>query len=209
MAAQVEYRVPLLRGQVDAGRVMATGMQQHDGVRGQLLETGQHALERDVATRLVQVRVAVNREAGAAEDCEVVVPGWVADPHARLGVVTLEEVGPHAQGPGATYRLQGDDAIACLRGDLAEQIGLNRVAKSWVAIHGQVQVGCGGDAIEFRLGCLDRVQHRYLSCFIVIEANAQVDLLGAVVAVEVVHQGQNGVAWVGFDLLEHLGYLQF
>ena len=97
---------PLLRRRIDAGRVVAAGVQHDDrAVRAAARSAREHAVEVEAARRRVVVRVAVDREAGALEQRAVVLPAGIADPDLRAGREPAQEIGADLEAAGAAQRL--------------------------------------------------------------------------------------------------------
>jgi hypothetical protein len=92
---------PLRRRQVAAGRVVAAGMQDDDGVGGRSAQVREHRREVDRVRLRVVVRVALDREPGAFEERPVVLPAGIADQHLRPRPHAAQEVGPDLQPAGA------------------------------------------------------------------------------------------------------------
>lgn len=66
--------LPLLRGGVDAGRVVGAGVEQEDAAQGSGLEVGNQAVKVEADGVIVVVAVGLDLEAGIAEDSLVVGP---------------------------------------------------------------------------------------------------------------------------------------
>ncbi|MND90769.1 hypothetical protein D3C80_828620 [compost metagenome] len=88
-----------------------------------------------------------------------------------------------------------------------EQQRLDRLAVAAQAFHRQVHRGfvrLGGKAL---LGFAHRGQLWHHACGIVIQADTQVDLGGAGIGLEGLHQGENRIAGIGIDMFEHSAQL--
>ena len=205
-AAGLEHRdqlLPLGRGQVDAGGVVAASMHQHHAAARQLLQRFQHLAELHAAGGGVVVRVGVHRQAAAFEHRAVVVPGGVAHVHLRIGQPALDEVAAHLQAAAAAHGLQRGDAAAGHRLMVgAEQQRLHALAAGGQAFHRQVGLGAAF-VDQLLLGLAHAVQHRNAAGVVEVDADRQIRLVGARVLLEGVVQAQDGVAAVGFDVLEH------
>ena len=191
--------VPLLGRQVDAGRVVAAGVQHDDGAGRRGGQLGDHRVEGDAAGGRVVVRVLLDGEAGVGEQRAVVLPARVADQHLGVGMQALEEIGADLQAAGAAQGLDGGDAA------LLDDVG---VGAEHQALHGLV---VGGDAVDgqvaARLLQLDQLllgrghagQQRQLAVLVGIDADAQVDLGRVGVGVELLVQAEDGVTRGEFD----------
>ena len=80
LAQYRDQRVPLGRAQVHAGRVVATGVQQHDAACRYRPQRGQHRVKTQATGGRIVIRVGVDDKTTALEHRPVVVPGRVADP---------------------------------------------------------------------------------------------------------------------------------
>jgi hypothetical protein len=178
-------------------------MQQHDAVPGQRLDRLQHGIELQAARGRVVIRVGVDLEARAFEHRAVVVPGRVADPHLRIREIALEKVATDLEAAGATQSLQGGNAAA-LDGLVigTEQQVLHGLTVVGGAGHGQI--GLGADVGQHgAFGLTHGGHHGQAACFVEVDADAQVDLALTRVFLEILVEREDGVAWVGVDVLEH------
>ena len=105
-----DHSAPLLRVEVVTGRVVAAGVQHHDGARLRRLEVRDHALEVDGLGLGVVVAVRADGEAGAGEDCPVVLPRRIRDQDGGAGAQGSDEIGADSQRAGATETLHRCDA---------------------------------------------------------------------------------------------------
>ncbi|MNX99130.1 hypothetical protein D3C86_1315630 [compost metagenome] len=204
--ARLEHRddlAPLVLVQVHTGRVVAAGVQQHDATLRNGFDGRQHGVELQAARGGVVVRVRIHLEAGALEDHAVVLPARVADPHLRGGEVALQEVGTHAQRAGAAQRLQrGDAAFGAGGAVFAKHQRLHGLAVAGNASHRQV--GARAHVREQRgFGFGHGLHHRQAAFAVEIDADAQVDLVGTRVLLEVLVEREDRVARKGFDMFEH------
>ena len=86
---------PLLPARVQPGRVVATGVQQHDAAARQRFEAIEHGLNVQRACLAVVIRVIIDPDARAAKDRTVVIPRRVAHPDLGIGESVLEKIRPH------------------------------------------------------------------------------------------------------------------
>ena len=77
-----------------------------------------------------------------------------------------------------------------------------------LAVDGQIVLGVLA-AQQPLLGGFDRSQHGRLTAGILVDADAQVDLLRMRVALEGFGQPQNGIGRGRCDFFEHFGHLDF
>ncbi|MCY1458376.1 hypothetical protein D9M71_757520 [compost metagenome] len=103
---------PVVQAQVDAGRVVTTGVQDDDRAGRQGVEVFQHAAAIDVVGGSIVVAVVLHRETGGFEQRAVVFPARVADGNHGIWRNLLEEVCTDFQGASTTHGLGGDDT-AC------------------------------------------------------------------------------------------------
>ena len=203
LAQQRDQDVPLRARQVDAGRVVAAGVQQHDAARRQRAQRVEHRVEAHAAARRVVVRIAVDLEAGALEHRAVVVPGRVADPDLARREEAVDELGADAQAAARADRLDRRDAPA--RHGLvpgAEKQLLHRAAAVGRALDRLVRLGtAGGD--DLGLGAPHRLEHRDAALVVEVDADRQVDLVRPRILLEGLVQAQDRIAGIGFDVLEH------
>lgn len=68
------HLLPLLRGRVDAGRIVGTGVEEEDTAQRRSLEVSHHALKIKADRVLVVVAILLDFEAGVGEDGFVVGP---------------------------------------------------------------------------------------------------------------------------------------
>jgi hypothetical protein len=85
----------------------------------------------------------------------------------------------------------------------AEQQRLDRLAIGSQAFHRQVQRRFMGLAGQAFLDFSHRRQLRHHAGLIVVQADTQVDLVGARVGLEGFHQREDRVAGIGIDMFEH------
>ena len=196
---------PLLGREVVAGRVVATGVQRHDGAVGRGLQCGQHGVKADAASFRVVVGIGIDVETGAGEQRAVVFPAGVADEHGGVGVQLFQEVGTQFQTAGAAHGLHRDHAA---RGDglmvSTKHQALHGLVVSRNAVDGQVAVGLGR-VCHLALGLGHALQQGQLARVVVVDAHAEVDFGRVGVGVELFGQTQNRVTRGGFDGLEYGG----
>ena len=198
---------PLLARQVDAGRVVAARMQQHDALLRHRLQRLKHRVEAHAARRRVVIGIVADAEAGELEQRAVVVPGGIADEDLAVGEVALEEVAADLQCAGAADGLDRGDALAAHRlVPGAEDQLLDGLPVVGRALDRLVAARLGVLRAP-RLGLTHRRQHGDAPVAVVIEADADIDLARPRILVEGVDDREDGVAGIGFDVLEHGGAL--
>ncbi|EOA06823.1 WbpN [Herbaspirillum frisingense GSF30] len=192
---------PLRAGRIDAGRIVTAGVQQHHRALGQGIQLGQHALEVQALGLRIVVGVTLGLEAGAFEDADVVVPGRVRQPDGGLREEARDQVGTHLECTRAAQGLH--DGQMFRRGQIRteEQLG-HRLAIGGMAFHGQIDVGRAGFG-HCRGSGAHRGQHRHHATAIGIDADGKVDLVAALVALELFHQAQDGIAGIRREMRKH------
>ena len=104
--------VPLLGRDVIAGRVVAAGVQNHDGARCGGVQCCQHAFKVDAAFDGIVIRVALNLKTRLYKERAVVFPAGVRNQHGRIGLELLQKVSANFQATGATNALGCRDTSA-------------------------------------------------------------------------------------------------
>ena len=167
----------MLRREIDAGRVVAAGMQHHDRAGGQPVQGAAHAGEVEAMRLRLVVRVAAHREPGGFEELAMVFPARVADPDLRERRDLPQEVGADLEPARAADRLDGDDALLPDRGELfAKDELLHCPVVGGETVDRQVIARRRGfQALAFRAP--HAFQQRHLARVVVVDADAEVDLL--------------------------------
>ncbi|MNN24244.1 hypothetical protein D3C81_1376700 [compost metagenome] len=199
LAHHFQHLLPVAGGQVDAGRVVAAGVQHDDRLCRQGAQVGEHAGQVDALGGGVVVAVVLHREAGGLEQRAVVFPARVADGNHGIGQQALEEVGTGLQCAGAAEGLGGDHTAFGQQGGVGTEQQL---------LHGAV---VGGDAFDRQvaarrlgrqaglLGLAHGAQQRNTAFLGEVHAYAQIDLARAGVGIERFVETQDGVAGSHFD----------
>lgn len=170
---------------------------------GRVFSGREHVGEAHTAGGRVVVGVVMHRDAGALEDRAVVIPGRVADPHLAGGEVALEEVGTDLERARAADGLDRGDAPGLERGMFrAEQQALHGGAVVGRAFHRQVGARQRGRG-KCDLGLAHGAEQRNAAFFVVVQADAEIDLLRTRVVHEGFDEGEDGVAGIGVDVFEH------
>ena len=191
--------LPLRDGQVGAGGVVAARMQQDHGTGFQPAQVGQHAGEIQAMRGGVEIGVVDDVEAGRAEYGAMVFPAGIADRHRGVRQQLLQQVRAHAQGAAAADGLGGGDAAG---GDQLRILAEHQLAGGGVigrqAVDGQVaaRLALGGQGF---FDAAHAVEQGDAALLVVVDADAQVDLLGAGIGVVSLGQPQDGVAGHQFD----------
>ena len=195
----LDHLRPLRWRDVVARRVVAAGVQHHDGAGRGGLQVGQHAVEVQAARGGVVVAVGAHLEAGLREQRAVVLPARVADQHLGVGAELLQKVGADLQPARAAQRLHRGHAA--LRDDVgigAEHQLLHRVVVGGNAVDRQVAARLRR-VHQRLLGRLHAGQQRQLAVLVEVHADAQVDLVGVGVGGKLLVQTQDRVAGGHFD----------
>ena len=195
--------LPLRGRQVDAGRVVAASVQQHDALGGQAAQRGEHRVELQAAGGGVVVRIGVDLEAGAFEHRAMVVPGRIADPDFACRQPALQEVRADLQPAARAHGLQRCDAVALQRFVIrAEQQPLHFTPTRRRALDRQIGLGRAFGK-QLRFGLAHAVEHRDVPHVVEVDPDRQVDLVRPrVVAIGLVER-QDRIAGVGVEVLEH------
>jgi hypothetical protein len=188
--------------QVDAGGVMAAGMQGDDRRGGCGSQGGAHSGEVDAAGLVVVVRIRGDAKARALEQRPVVLPARVTDQHRIEAADPLEEIGADLQRAGATKRLRRDQPA---RGDqrrvLAEQQFLHCGVVHGKAFDRQITAGEAGFH-ACPLGFAHGAQQWDAAVVVAIDAGTKTDLAGPRVGSKCLGQAQDRVPRRQFDGLK-------
>ena len=85
----------------------------------------------------------------------------------------------------------------------AKQQGRNAAAIGIQAFHRQIHRGAVRLGIQAGLRLGNRLQLRDNALFVVVEADAEIDLVAAGIVFEFFHQREDGIAGVGVNVLKH------
>ena len=178
-------------------------MKNHDGARRSRLDAGQHAFKVDAALGRVVVRIGLYLKARVGEQGAVIFPTRVADHHLGIRVQAFEEVGADLQAAGAANGLDGGhtgrlDGFAVGTKDQAFDGGVIRGD----TVNRQITAGCWRVGHGF-FGRANTLQQGQFAAVVVIDADAEIDLAGIAVCVELLVQTQDRIAWGHFDSGEH------
>ena len=158
-------------GEIDAGRVVAAGVQQHDRAGRHGLERPEHAVEVDAAGLGVVIGVGIDLEPGALEYRAVVLPARVADPQFGIGRGAAQEIGAHPEAAGAAQGLHGDDpALFQRRAVGAENQALHRLVIGREAVDGEV-VARRRLLDQLALGAAHALQQRHFAVVVGVDAD--------------------------------------
>ena len=182
-------------------------MEQHDAARRELLEGGKHGGEIDPAGGPVEPGIGMHLEARPGKDGHMVLPGRIADPDRGVGEVALEEICAHLQRAGAAQRLDDGDASGTQRRMMfAKQQGLDGAAIGRQSLHRQIEAGLLQLALQPVSGQTDRLQLRNDGLLVIVQPDAEVNFVCPGILLKGFHQGQDRIARVGVNVLEHSGY---
>ena len=198
-AHDLDDPAPLRVVRIDAGRVVAAGVQYDDRAGGQVLQRGDHAVEIQPVRRRVVVRIGVDGEPGAFEQRAMVLPGRVADPHLRARRETAQKIGADLERAGAAQRLNGDDAARLYDlGFGSEDQAAHRAVVGRDAVDRKVDVRAALVG-QRALGTAHALEQRYLAVVVAIDADAEVDLARIRIGIERFGDAQDRVARRHFD----------
>ncbi len=169
--------LPLVGRRVDAGRIVAAGVQQQHVAGRNLIDARQEGVPGEAVGLGVEVGHCLRGHARRGEDLRMVGPSRLGHPERRLGHLPMDQVGRHPQGTGP--------ARCVARGDAAR--GDRFVAGTeHQLLHGRGVCGRAGDR-QVRLRrlllddslsrSLDRFEHGRLTAGVLIDADAEIDLL--------------------------------
>src|SRR5690606_26075231 len=205
LSEQRSELLPLLGSGIDARRVVTAGVQQ-DGVPGAHgRQTFHHGLEGEAVLGGVEVGVRPALEPGCLEDLAVVVPGGIAEPDLRAGVLLAQVVRRQAQGARTAggvaggRQIAGGELAAGPEEELADAAPVGGVTGDRLVALGLLR----REQAPLRL--LDDLEDGGRSRSVLVDADGQVDLVRSLVAQESLGQAENRVGGGGGDGLEHGG----
>jgi hypothetical protein len=174
-------------------------MQEHDVAapgQGQRIE---HRVRPHRVGRRVEIGIASRLQADRPHDRRVIGPGRRAQPHPGIGLGPPDQLGQHPHGTRAARRLHRPDAI--LR-RVAEHQGRHAGVEPIVA--GKVEIALGRLGLEQpALGVAHGGHDRRAPLAIVVDADAEVDLVRPRVGSDRSHDRVDGVRRCGLEGLEH------
>ena len=97
-----DHLIPLRLRKVNAGRVVAAGVQHNDIPFRYRVETGQHGIEIQAVRCRVIVGVAVDLEPGELQQRAVILPARIADPGLGLGIQAAPVIRAHLETASTT-----------------------------------------------------------------------------------------------------------
>ena len=194
---------PLISCGVNAGRVVAAAVQQHQIAGLRFAERGLHGGKVETLGRRIVVLVPLDGEAGGLEHADVVGPGGIGDPDGLGQTVAHHELGGDAQGTCTTRRLGCLGAAAGNQGGiLPEQQLLHYAAIFDIAFNTEVVLGLlVGE--QLLLCFLDAMKDRSGTGLILVDPDPQIDLVAARVGTEGFGQAQDRIRWGGNNLFKH------
>ncbi|AJK47214.1 hypothetical protein BGL_1c27300 [Burkholderia plantarii] len=194
-----DHPAPLRVRQVDAGRVVAAGVQHDDRAGRVAVQRVEHGVEVHAVRGRVVVRIDVDREVGHLEQRAVVFPARIADRDAGVRVQHAQEVGADLQRARAADCLRGHDAARRdQRGVVAEHLLLHGCVIGGDTVDRQVAARQAGlDPRLFRVA--HRAQQRDLAFLVGIHADPEIHLGRARIGVECFVEAQDRIAGREFD----------
>ncbi len=194
-----QHFFPVVQAQINAGGVVAAGVQDHHRVVRQVVQVFEHAGAVHVVSGGIVVAIVLHRETGGFEQRAVVFPAWVADGYHCVGQQLLEEVGTDLQGTCAADRLSGQHPARSDQWRIgAQQQLLHGLVVSGNAVDRQIAARCMLGHTGF-FGFSHCAQQRNAPVFITVDAHAKVDLGGTGVGVECFVDTQDRIAGCHFD----------
>jgi len=184
-----EHLRPVFGREVDAGRVVAAGVQHDDRAGGKRVERASHAGKVEAVRARIVVGIVAHREPGGFEELPVVLPARLADPDFRIRADALEEIGADLQAAGAANRLHRDGVLVFRAKD--------------ELLHGTV---IGGEAVDRQVVARRRglealalraphaFEERHLAVVVGVDADAEVHLPGVFVGEERLRDAEDRIA---------------
>ncbi len=190
---QLDKFGPLFWCGVDAGGVMAAGVEQDDAFSREIFDGIVHAVEIQSVGFRVIIGIGLDGETGGLENLAMIFPAWIADPDRGLVEEIFEEVGADFQGACAAQSLHGDCLVLCdSRGIGSEEQDLNGFVISSNAVDREIAFGCF--LFEPSGFCVsDGGQDGDFSGAVLVDADAQGDFFGVLVGIECFCESQDRV----------------
>ena len=197
---QRRHLVPLRQRQVGAGRVVTRPVQQHHVARLHLGEVVHHAGEIHRPRLVVEIAVLCHVHAEMLEDRRVVGPGRCRQPDRHLRRRHLDELQRLVDRPGpAGLRRTGQPLVL---DRIAQHQARQRLAETRIAR--KRGIGLGGLALpQLLFRRLHRPHHRRIAGGVLVDADAQIDLVLARVGAELGHQRNDLVGGQVFEVFKH------
>src|SRR3990167_2196482 len=196
----LQHALPVTRGEVEAGGVVAAGVQQHHIAFGHVGEGGDHRLDIQLVVR-ADIGVMADAQAGGSKDALVDRPGRIAQPDATARQAVGDKVRTQAQRTGAARRLGGASAFGQQRAVGAQYQLAKQVAKQWVAVAADIALSCFAFHQPL-FGELYRAWNWRQSLSVLVHAHAQIQLGRVAVSAVGVHQAENRVARHSHNVVE-------
>ena len=167
---------------------MAARMQQYDAARGQRVEFFQQRVHAHAVGFAVEPRVGTDGKARTFKNRDMVFPRRVADPHAGIGEVALEEIRANLQCAGAAESLNGRHALLLEnRVVRAKQQRRHGVTVAVKPFHRQIQRGAVRLRVQTRFGFRHRLQLWNDAVFVVVQPDTEVNFVAARIFFEAFH----------------------
>ena len=147
-----------------------------------------------VACRIV-IRIGIDFETRVLEQRPVVLPARLADPYVGARRKAAQEVGTELEASGTAQRLDRHNALFLQRRALgAKDQNLHRRVVGSQTVYGQISAR-RGSLDQLALGAAHAFENRHLAGVVIVDADAEVDLVRIGVGVECLGDAENRVAW--------------
>ena len=193
------HLVPLGWGDVVAGGVVATSMQNHHSAGCGSVQAGQHTLDVDAFGCCVVIGIGVHGETSGGKQGAVVFPTGVADQDLGTRVEFVQKISTNFQAASAANGLHRGHAVGRDGlGARAKHQAFDSTVISSNAVDGQVATrrGLGHHGV---FGLLHTLQQGELAVVVEINTDTEVDFDGRGVGSELLVQAQDRVAGCHFD----------
>ena len=184
--------LPVVLGGVDTSGVVGAGVEE-EGRAGRSLSDGlEDGVHIESLGLGVEVLVGRSLETGSLEDTKVVGPGGEGDVDSVEDVVLLVEVTEETEGTGAGKGLAGGDSVLLDDlGVLTVGEGDGELVELWETIDGRILVvHLAGDHL---LSLEDAGENDGLAVVVSVGTDAEGDLSGVLIGLELLVETQNGI----------------
>ncbi len=200
---QLRNHMPLLARQIRAAWVVAATVQKQDIALPHSLDRRDHRLEVD--SMRIEVVVGVLREVqtGELEQREMVGPRRITEINLSVGPRAMQQVTGNAERPATARRLNRRDAAGGDDGmTLAEYQALHAGIEAGVTGNGDIGLG-GLCSEELLLAATNRFENRRVAVVVLIDANAEINLVRAFVGAKQSHDADDRIGRESFQSFEH------
>ena len=190
---------PLCQSGVDPRRIVAAGVQHHDGAGCQFTQVCQHAVEVQPVVAGIIVGIMHHRKTCGREQRLMVGPAGPADGHPGTGQDLLEEIGADPQCTRTAQGLYSQRTVFRHQWRvLAQQQFLRTLVVARDPVDRQIIAGFGL-LVQLLFSHANRFQQGNAPGVIGIDPDTQVDFVAAFIGLELFIQAQDGVAGCQFN----------